>query len=239
MSLIASFLAALIFSSLLFCQFCFYPATHLAASPFTSAFASASTCHCLYLCYNLSPLLFGCPKQCLCPLLLLFWLLKFFSLLFLQFCFHPATPLAASTSTFASTSPSACHCHFLCHNYYLVVINSVCVFYCSFSGCFNLFFLFFLQFCFFCIVDILCALCTLFLLSSTVCLSSPFLFIHFHNLFSLYLAFLKTFLAGLFWCCSVCQLLGFSGIGRFLWESVFKVKLSEVIRTWLPCVSTS
>ncbi len=151
-------------------------------------------CLCLPLPLPLLQLLFGCPKQCLCPLLLLFWLLKFFSLLFLQFCFHPATLLAASTSTFASTSPSACHCHFLCHNYYLVVINSVCVFYCSFSGCFNLFFLFFLQFCFLCIVDILCALCTLFLLSSTVCLSSPFLFIHFHNLFSLYLAFLKTFL---------------------------------------------
>ena len=98
-------------------------------------------CLCLYLPLPLPllQLLFGCPKQCLCPLLLLFWLLKFFSLLFLQFCFHPATLLAASTSTFASTSPSACHCHFLCHNYYLVVINSVCVFYCSFSGCFNLF----------------------------------------------------------------------------------------------------
>src|SRR5258707_504955 len=146
----------------------------------------------------------------------------------------PPLPLAAS----ASASASVCHCLFLCHNYYFVVVNSVCVFYCSFSGCFNLFFLFFLQFCFLHIVDIFCALCTLLLLSSIVCLSSPFLFINFHNLFSLFLAFFKTFLAGLFWCCSVCQLLGFSGIGRFLWESVFKVKLSEVIRTWLPCVST-
>src|SRR5713226_6376375 len=80
MSLIASFLAALIFSSLLFCQFCFYPATHLAASPFTSASASASTCHCLYLCYNsyLVVLNSVCVLYCF-----FFGCFYFFSLLFL------------------------------------------------------------------------------------------------------------------------------------------------------------